>query len=499
MLPVPVNTMNDLHDLELMLGAQTPIIIVESLEELRILQFLTRISGKLPLPFYKWTLTEGVARLEVDYGQQQDTENPPEALKHIKSKNSPGYFILLDFHPFLDDPLNIRLIKEIALGFENIRKYLVFISYSLEIPRELKHLCANFSIKLPTRTAIKKLIKEEALSWKARHGKNLKVQTNVPILEKLASNLSGVTATDARRLIRIAIENDGAITSGDLPQVMKAKYQLMSNKSVISFEYDTARFSEVAGLAKLKAWLKQRASSLAQAEAGRDQPKGIMLLGVQGCGKSLAAKAVAGLFEVPLLRLDFATLYNKYHGETERNLREALATADVMAPCVLWIDEIEKGLSTSNTDDGLSHRVLGSLLTWMSERTSNVFLVATSNDISRLPPELVRKGRLDEIFFVDLPDEATRQEIFRIHLGSRDKAAENFDLPLLAASSEGFSGAEIEQTVVSSLYASQDDQDELNTQHLLDELALTRPLSVVMEEKIARLRHWAKDRTVPAD
>ena len=255
----------------------------------------------------------------------------------------------------------------------------------------------------------------------------------------------------------------------------------------------------MAGLNNLKTWLRQRAPGLAQQKAGLDQPKGIMLLGVQGCGKSLAAKAVAGLFDIPLLRLDFSSLYNKFHGETERNLREALSTAEVMAPCVLWMDEIEKGLSTSDNDDGVSRRVLGSLLTWMAERKSSVFVVATSNDITRLPPELVRKGRMDEIFFVDLPDEATRQEIFRIHLAMRNEVAENFDLPLLASSSEGFSGAEIEQAVVSSLYSSQSNQDELSTRHLLDELALTRPLSIVMAENIAQLRHWAQDRTVPAN
>ena len=182
------NNMNDLHDLELMLRAQTPIIIVESLEELRMLQFLVRVSGKLPLPFYKWTVTEGVSRLDLDYGQQKDTENPQLALKHIKDSSAPGYFVMLDFHPFLDDPIHIRLIKEIALNFDNMNKYLVFISYSLEMPRELQHLCARFSIQLPTRSAIKKLIKEEALAWKSRNGKNLKVQTNIPILEKLAKD-----------------------------------------------------------------------------------------------------------------------------------------------------------------------------------------------------------------------------------------------------------------------------------------------------------------------
>lgn len=491
--------MHDLHDLELMLGAHTPIIVIESLEEVRLLQFMTRISSKLPYPLYQWTVTEGLSRLDVDYGNQKHTASPTEMLKHIKAGGSPGYYVLLDFHPFLDDPAHVRLIKEIALDFDQIKKYLVFVSYALEIPEEFRYLTARFSVRLPDRTALKKLIRDEARLWKARHGRNIRVQTDLPVLERLASNLSGVTATNARRLIRNAIEQDGALTASDLPEVMKAKYQLAAQDGVISFEYDTARFSDVAGLSKLKQWLTHRAVTFTNDKVTKDKPKGIMLLGVQGCGKSLAAKAVAGTFGVPLLRLDFSTLYNKYHGETERNLREALHTADVMAPCVLWIDEIEKGLSTSDNDGGVSKRVLGTLLTWMAERKSAVFIVATSNDITQLPPELVRKGRLDEIFFVDLPDPDTRQEIFRIHLKNREQAVDQFDLLTLADASENFSGAEIEQAVVSALYVSESQGSKLSTELLLDELAETRPLSVVMAEQIASLRQWAAERTVPAN
>jgi SpoVK/Ycf46/Vps4 family AAA+-type ATPase len=223
-----------------------------------------------------------------------------------------------------------------------------------------------------------------------------------------------------------------------------------------------------------------------------------MLLGVQGGGKSLAAKAVAGRFGVPLLRLDFGRLYDKYIGETERKLRDALRTADVMAPCVLWCDEIEKGISVDAGSEGPGRRLLGSLLTWMAERRSAVFIVATSNDIASLPPELVRKGRLDEIFFVDLPDTEVRRAIFSIHLGKRGLDPERFDLDVLAAVSEGFAGAGIEQAIVSALYAARAGNAEPETEVLLEQLRATQPLSVVMEAQIEALRAWASGRTVAA-
>ncbi|MGV6825385.1 MAG: AAA family ATPase [bacterium] len=490
---------SDLNDLKLMLNGHSPVIVIESLEEIRILQFLTRFSPTLHFPLHKWTVTEGIRKLDIDFGEQENTTSPRTALERIKASAEPGYYVLLDFHPFLDDPIHVRLIREIAQQFDNIKKYLVLISYSVIIPPEIQYLSARFRVQVPDQARIKKLIKEEAMKWKESNGRNIRIQTTEPVLERLAGNLAGLTVTDARRLIRGAIAQDGAITTSDLPEVMKAKYELIAQDGVVSFEYDTAQFSDIAGLDKLKSWLSQRAAVFNNEDNPLDPPKGIMLLGVQGCGKSLAAKAVAGVFGVPLLRLDFGALYNKYHGETERNLRESLATADVMSPSVLWIDEIEKGLATSNSDDGLSRRVLGTLLTWMAERKSPVFIVATSNDIESLPPELVRKGRLDEIFFVDLPDHETRVEIFRIHLEARKLSAEQFDLPGLATISEGFSGAEIEQAIVSGLYAAQASDTELDDNHLVEELNTTRPLSVVMGEKISALRSWAADRTVPAD
>ncbi|MGH8166331.1 MAG: AAA family ATPase, partial [Woeseiaceae bacterium] len=270
---------------------------------------------------------------------------------------------------------------------------------------------------------------------------------------------------------------------------------------ILQFEYDTAKFSDVGGLKRLKQWLLQRRPAFLTESGARhlDAPKGILLIGVQGCGKSLAAKATAGVFGIPLLRLDFGSLYNKYHGETERNLRETLKTADVMTPCVLWIDEIEKGLAGRGGETGTTQRVLATFLTWLAEKQSRVFVVATANDISALPPELVRKGRFDEIFFVDLPDPEIRAEILAIHLANRGQPREQFDVTRLAAASEGFSGADIEQAIVSALYAAHAQDSSLTSRHLLDAVRGTRPLSVVMAENIDVLRHWAAGRTVSCD
>ena len=488
--------MPEQNDLELLLRSQTPIVVIESLEEPRILQLFTRLGLRLGQAVFQWTVTEGLRRQEVDFGNQGSNSDPGDLLKHIKSVSQPGLYLLLDFHPYSKDPLHVRLIKEIAQGYADTPRTLVFISCSFDIPLEVRHLTARFDLQLPDRASIKRLILEEARAWQARSRKA--VSADPKAVEQLASNLSGVSASDARRLVRSAIEDDGAIRHDDLPKVMKAKYNLINQEGLISFEYDTARFSDLAGLRHLKTWLEARRKLFHRSSSGLDRPKGIMLLGVQGGGKSLAAKAVAGTFGVPLLRLDFGCLYNKYIGETEKNLRLALATAETMAPCVLWMDEIEKGIAPSQSDDGVSQRILGTLLTWMAENRAGVFVVATSNDIQRLPPELIRKGRLDEIFFVDLPNSESRREIFNIHLRRRNQAPSGFDLDALEQASEGFTGAEIEQAIVSSLYNAHSREAALSSEHLLDELERTSPLSVVMAEKVSWLREWAAERTVSA-
>jgi SpoVK/Ycf46/Vps4 family AAA+-type ATPase len=325
------------------------------------------------------------------------------------------------------------------------------------------------------------------------------VQTTNKAIDLLVRNLAGLTATDARRLAVKAITEDGVISESEIPEVMRAKYELLTRDAILSFEYDTVKFSEVGGMARLRNWLDVRKSFFLESDQAIDPPRGILLLGVQGCGKSLAAKAAAGILGVPLLRLDFGVLYNKYYGETERNLRKALETAEVMSPCVLWMDEIEKGLANDDNDDGLSRRVLGTLLTWMSERRKPVFLVATANDITRLPPELVRKGRFDEIFFVDLPSPQNRREIWKIHLRKRSFSENEFGLEKLIEASEGFSGSEIEQVIVSAMYTAHAQNRNVSQADLLAEILQTRPLSVVMAEKVTELREWAKTHTVAAD
>ncbi len=489
--------MKELHDLEILLRSRTPLLLIESLEEPRIVQLFTQLALRIGEPAWQWSVTEGLRRLETGLAAVPETGEPATVLRHIKGQSRDGIFLLLDFHPYLDDSLNVRLLKEIAQGYEDVPRTLVLISHALDTPPELRHLTARFELRLPDRAALLAMINDEARDWETRHGR--RVRANRDAVRRLADSLLGVTASDARGMIRDAIQRDGAITQNDLPQVMQAKFELLGQGGVINFEHDTARFSEVAGLRRLKHWLEQRKDAFAGNGRQADRPKGVLLLGVQGGGKSLAAKAVAGLFETPLLHLDFAALYNKYIGETEKNLRQALKTARTMAPCVLWMDEIEKGLAPGDSDDGVSRRLLGSLLTWMAEQKEGVFIVATANDIQRLPPELLRKGRLDEIFFVDLPDADTRRSIFSIHLRRRNLAPSGFDLERLAGASDGFTGAEIEQAVVSALYAARAQEQTAADRHLLEELGRTQPLSVVMAEQVAALRQWARERTVAAD
>jgi SpoVK/Ycf46/Vps4 family AAA+-type ATPase len=487
----------DLHDLELLLRSDTPIVLIESVEEPRVLTLFANLALRLAEPAYRWSISEGLRRLELDTDPEQRLSEPTQLLRYLRSGGGRGLYLLLDFHPFLGDPLNLRLIKEIAQGYGELPRTLVLVSHALEVPPGLRHLCARFELRLPDRNRILALIREEAQAWQ-HGGTKRSLRAAREAVDQLSRNLLGVTESDARRLIRNAIRKDGAITQEDVEEVKRAKYELLSPGGVVSYEYDTRSFADLAGLANLKAWIDRRRGPFLDPTRDRDHPKGVLLLGVQGGGKSLAAKAVAGRLGVPLLRLDFGALYDKYIGETEKNLRRALATADLMAPCCLWMDEIEKGVATGSEDDGVGRRVLGTLLTWMAERRSRVFLVATANDVTRLPPELVRKGRIDELFFVDLPEREVRSEIFAIHIRNRGLDPAHFDLERLAEASAGFTGAGIEQAVVSALYAGEAETRPLDTQSLLAELERTQPLSVVMDTQIQALRAWAQGRTVPA-
>lgn len=493
--------MNDQRDLEALLGSRIPVIALETHEEVRARQLIERVARGRNRPLFFWSVADGIQGQGWPQPRPDETREPAEALRSIERLGPAGIYLLLDFHPYLATPVVVRVLKEIALGYDRLARTMVLVGHAIPVPPELDKLAVRFQLALPDEKAVKDIIRDEVQAWQtARHAE---VRGEREAFDELVRHLSGLTESDVRRLVRQALE-DGLLESSDVTQLVSRKHDILGQDSVLSFEIDTGRFSDVAGLATLKRWLDRRRGAFLGAgkePQALESPKGIMLLGVQGCGKSLAAKAVAGSWAVPLMRLDFGALYNKYLGETERNLREALKVADAMAPCVLWMDEIEKGVATgdSNADGGESRRILGTLLTWMAERKSRVFVVATSNDIEALPPELVRKGRLDEIFFVDLPDDPARTEILRIHLERRKQAPDKFDLAALVAGSAGFSGAEIEQAVVAALYEAHAAGAPLGTELVLAEMKKTRPLSVVMAEKIAWLRAWADQRTVKAD
>lgn len=492
--------MQNFKDLQLLTDSSVPFIIIESHEENRLLGLFDRLIKHITKPLYKWSATEGLKRLDVELKSQFYNSKPVELLNQIKMTSLPGIYILLDFHPYLDDPIHIRMLKDIAVKHTEVPHSIVMISHELRIPEELERYSARFDLSLPDRTQLEKLIRDEAKRWSKRN-RDLRISTKKKILDQLVNNLLGLPVDDAKRLIAQAIQDDNVVDEADLTAVMQAKFEILSQGGVLSFEYDTSKFADVGGLDNLKQWLMIRKNAFVGNidTPGLHPPKGIMLLGVQGCGKSLAAKAVSGAWGVPLLRMDFGSIYNKFYGESEKNIRESLKTAEVMAPCVLWIDEIEKGISVESNDGGTSRRILGTLLTWMAENREKVFIVATANDIQALPPELIRKGRLDEIFFVDLPDEKTRRIIIGIHLSSRDMEPEDFDLDILVDNSLGFSGSEIEQAIVSALYSAYAKDKKLETEDIVNELNKTQPLSVLMAEKVRQLQDWAKDRTVSAN
>lgn len=492
-------TESPLRDLEAIIRSRTPLIVIESNEEPQIVRMIREIGQRLQFKAYRWTVTEGLQAFEPCDQPSQSVVKSQEVLNYIKSDSRSCIFVLLDFHPYLEDAVHVRHLKDIALTYPKHFSTVVIVGCALTIPEQLLPFTARFRLPLPTPDELRGIVYDVAADWGAEHGRR-DVQTTNKALDLLVRNLVGLTATDARRLALKAINDDGAISESEIPEIMRAKYELLGRDGVLSFEYETAKFSEIGGMQRLRNWLDVRKQFFLEgANSSLDAPRGVLLLGVQGCGKSLAAKAAAGIFGVPLLRLDFGVLYNKYYGETERNLRKALETAEVMSPCVLWMDEIEKGVAVQDDDDGLSRRILGTFLTWMSERRKPVFIVATANDIMRLPPELVRKGRFDEIFFVDLPSPQNRRDILAIHLRKRSLDPAKFDLDELIKVTEGFSGSEIEQAIVSATYTARAQGHGLTQSDLLTEIRQTRPLSVVMAENVKATRDWAATRTVPCD
>lgn len=521
-----MNERAEINELSALFRARVPLILIETHEEPRILKLLTQASTLENQLMMRWSIVDGLGRVmgtggglsgglhDAYSGDEHgkgiyQTNDLIDCLRHIDKSSQNGIYVLCDAHPGFKDAISVRLIREIAMDHAKCARTLVFVSPIMEdVPSELLRLAAHFKPRLPTRSDIRSIVINEAQLYQTQNGD--KVRGDRRTVDLLIMHLMGLEFEDVRRLVRQALRADGEINQDDIRRILAIKHKALGGAGVLGFEESTVRFDSVGGLSRMKHWVALRHKPFLDLKHHSiDRPKGMLLLGVMGGGKSLAARAIAGEWGVPLMRLDFGAIYNKFYGESERNLRAALEAAEGMAPCVLWIDELEKGLGADSgeQDGGVSRRVLGTFLTWLSERSNAerpVFIVATANDISSLPPELIRKGRFDEIFFVDFPNAAAREQIFAIHLKKRGHNPEDFDLKKLANNAKNFSGAEIEQSVIASIFEAkarnnQNGQSVLDTVNVLHELERTRPLSIVMAERINRLRSWAHDRAVLAD
>ena len=483
------------QDINSLLDARFPLLVCETHEEPRLLALLYPICNFRNMPCFIWSHADGLKR-NTETSAVYNTNEFTDALKHVDATPQNGLYIFLDAHPFFNDPLNIRLVREIIFDHYQRDRTLLFVSNSLELPVELERASARIHLPGISADRVRALLKEELDRWQHHTQQSLKI--NRDILPLLVNQLTGLGEDEAQRLLRQATQ-DGELNNQDLRSIVQFKQQ--QHASLLEMELSSVSLEDVGGFSRLKTWLQLRQAIFLNPALAPNLPvpKGILLLGVQGAGKSLIAKSLAGSWKLPLLRLDFSTLYNKYIGETEKNLRSSLIDAERMAPCLLWIDEIEKGLSAGDADTGTSQRILGTLLTWMNERSSSVFIVATANDVSKLPPELLRKGRFDELFFVDLPNQPIRKNIFEIHLAKRKFDLNQFHLEKLALSSEGFSGAEIEQSIIAAEYTALSGAVAVSQSHLENELAQTRPLSVIRSEDFQRLREWALQRCVMVD
>lgn len=491
------------RDLEILLLAHHPLLFVESVEEARVEALLRYVAEKNGLPFLVWEPGRGLRRIEQADGTPiHGTEDAGHCLAFIERANQEAVYYLRGLAKAVEEPENAARLKSIYRRYFEHRGAVVSSGSELAVAPDLEPLFTSIVLGEPSEEAYHQFV--TAILRDVRQRRPVEVDLTSEDVTQLLRNLRGLTFLEVRKILTRALVEDGRFSRADIARVLEAKRRVIQRSGVLEYFPADERFSDIAGLGALKAWLRKRSASFRDPERARafglSAPKGILLLGVQGCGKSLCAKAVAHEWGLPLVRLDPASLYQKYFGETEKNFRRAIRTAETMAPIVLWIDEIEKAFSEGgDADNGTSRRVFGTFLSWLQEKDERVFVVATANDVSGLPPELMRKGRFDEIFFVDLPNDEARRAIFAVHLRRRGRAAEEFDLEALAAATEGFSGAEIEQAVISALYTVFAENEELSTGRLLEEIRSTRPLSVTMAEKIDALRSWARDRTVPAD
>jgi ATP-dependent 26S proteasome regulatory subunit len=496
-----MSTLKQVEELNILTRAKYPLLYIISWEERRVEDMLRQVATERRKQLYLWTLTNGIVHIDSPSNAPIDpaTRHPLGALDYIGQSQESAIFVLKDFHILLDkhsspdQPVIVRKTRDVINQLKESRKTLVILSPVLQFPPELEKDITVLDYSLPTMGELAQSLDRVVRS--AREISGMKLSLSKGQRELILNAARGLTCTEAENVFAKSLVMTHKL---DIDVIISEKEQLIRRARALEYFQSVEDFSSVGGMRLLKEWLRKRGQAFSEKarQFGLPEPKGLLLLGVQGAGKSLLAKAVASQWHLPLLRLDLGRVFSELVGSSEHNIRGALRMAESVSPCVLWIDEIEKGLggvaSSHQSDAGTTARIFANILTWMQEKTSPVFVIATANNISMLPPEMLRKGRFDEIFFVDLPQAQERREIFAIHLAQRGRDPLLFNLGKLALATEGFSGAEIEQIVVSGLYDAFEEDRELTTQDLLNNTQNTIPLSRTMEKEISRLRRWGK-------
>ncbi|MEQ8956577.1 MAG: AAA family ATPase, partial [Coleofasciculus sp. C2-GNP5-27] len=448
---------------------------------------------------FVWTVTHGI----VEYGQsrhitQHNTVSPEAAVQWVIQQKEPGIYIFKDLHPFIDSPATTRWLRDAIASFKAAQKTIILMSPLQQVPIELEKEVVVIDYPLPDLTELNQVLSQQLDKTKGR-------RTTTETREKLLKAALGLTRDEAEKVYRKAQVKAGRLTEAEVDIVLSEKKQLIRRNGILEYIEEDETIDSVGGLEELKRWLKQRSGAFTERarEYGLPQPKGMLILGVPGCGKSLIAKTTSRLWGLPLLRLDMGRVYDgSMVGRSEANLRNALKTAESISPAILFIDELDKSFAGSSgsadSDGGTSSRIFGSFLTWMQEKTSPVFVMATANRVERLPGEFLRKGRFDEIFFVDLPNKEERQQIFNIHLSKRRRDINRFDIEQLATICDGFSGAEIEQALIAAMYEAFAQDREFTQLDIIAAIKATLPLSRTMTEQVTALRDWARQRARPA-
>jgi SpoVK/Ycf46/Vps4 family AAA+-type ATPase len=496
--------MNFQAEIETLIRARYPILYIITSEEMRVQNLVVEIAAKRQKKVFEWTYSNGIvpagSSIQSKSARNASTKDPLAALDQVIEQVEPAIFLFKDFHPFLtrNNYAIIRKLKDIALHLKNSYKTIILISPVMEIPAELDKEVTVINFPQPTMEDLGAML--DRIIEEVRNHKQIQIDLDGDGRQRLLQAAMGLTLGEAENVFAKIIVQEQRLSGDNVGEVFAEKQQIIRKSGLLEYYSTEEDFSTVGGLGVLKDWLHKRAVAFTDEarEFGLPAPKGILLLGVQGCGKSLCAKAVSRLWQLPLLRFDMGRMFGSLVGSSEENVRRAIAVAESVAPAVLWVDEIDKAFvgsqSSGVTDGGTTARVFGTFLTWLSEKKAPVFVVTTANDVSQLPPELLRKGRLDEIFYVDLPSDEEREAIFKIHLTKRGRNPEQFDLQAMVEASAEFSGAEIEEAIISALYDAFYDKRDLDTGHILASLAQTVPLAKTMSEKISALRKWAVGR-----